>query len=189
MSSGVGVLDLSERGVSDLIEGCVFSSSECTDSMTDPALDVLGVDPLSKPSSSMAALIARRTIDEVSDASVPTTSVGSSGRALDDTTELGGRSERADGRRTGYVLIVPVTDVPDDLVLSLLELTLLAFELASFDSFDSDLGRATPTLVLTSLFSGGVGSWTETCGVVEWDWEGVLGSGALNGVNEVTLSA
>jgi hypothetical protein len=167
MSSGVGVFDLSESGVSDLSEGCVFGLSDCTDSMTDPALDVLGVAPLSKPSSSIAAFMARRTIDEVSDASEPTKPAGSSGRALDDTTELGGRSERADGRRAGYVLIVPVTDVPDDLVLSLLELTLLAFELASFDSFDSGLGRAVPTEELASVCAGGVGSWTETLGVVE----------------------
>lgn len=158
MSSGVGVFDLSEWGVCDLSDECIDSLSECTESMTDPTLDSLGVGPLSKPSSSMAALMARRTIEEVSEASVPIWPAGSSGRALDDTTELGGRSERADGRRTGYVLIVPVTDVPDDLVLSLLELTLLALELASFDNFDSDLGRAVPTLELTSVCAGGVGS-------------------------------
>lgn len=58
---------------------------------------------------------------------------------MEDATELGGRSDRAEGRRAGKVLIEPVTDVPEDLELSLLVLIVLAArELANFDNFDCD---------------------------------------------------
>lgn len=51
-------------------------------------------------------------------------------------TEVGGRTDCADGRRAGYVFMEPVTDVPEDLELSLRVLMLLALELASIASFD-----------------------------------------------------
>lgn len=52
---------------------------------------------------------------------------------MEDATELGGRSDWAEGRRAGYVFIDPVTEVPDDLELWLM---VLARELASRDNFD-----------------------------------------------------
>jgi len=61
------------------------------------------------------------------------------GSSLEDTeeaAELGGRSECAEGRKAGYVLIEPVRAVPDDLELSLLVLILLALELANLESLD-----------------------------------------------------
>src|SRR6266704_2421708 len=43
---------------------------------------------------------------------------GSGGSSFDDAIELGGRSECADGRRLGNVLMEPVTAVPVDLELN-----------------------------------------------------------------------
>lgn len=55
---------------------------------------------------------------------------------MEEATELGGRSERAEGRSAGKVLMEPVKNVPDDRELSLRVLILLARELANLESFD-----------------------------------------------------
>lgn len=99
----------------------------------------LGVGSLSKSSSCNAVSIALRTRDDVDESADPSESGGRGGRSLEDATELG-RSERADGRRAGNVLMEPVTAVPDDLELALMELILLARDEASFANLDCDLG-------------------------------------------------
>ncbi len=64
---------------------------------------------------------------------------GSGGSDFDEATDVGlpGRSDCAEGLRFGKVLIEPVTDVPDDLELTVA--TLLALEDASLDNFDCGL--------------------------------------------------
>lgn len=91
-------------------------------------------------SSCKAVSMALRTSDEVEEceggprSSGGSDSGGRGGRSFDEAIELGGRSDWAEGRRLGNVLMEPVTDVPVDLELMLV--TLFALEDASLDNLD-----------------------------------------------------
>lgn len=108
----------------------------------------LGVIKLtrSKSSSCNAVSMAFRTREDVAEVAVvclvwsgPSDGGGMGGRDFEEATEIGlpGRSDCAEGLRFGKVLIEPVTDVPDDLELTLA--TLLALEDARLDNLDCGL--------------------------------------------------
>jgi len=88
---------------------------------------------------------------------------GSGGSSFDDAIELGGRSDCADGRRLGNVLMEPVTAVPVDLELNVA--MLLALEDASLAILDCIGG-----------FGGGVARSTRLMGSLVLDSKsGIVG--------------
>src|ERR1700710_1005757 len=97
----------------------------------------------------------------------------SSSCTWDGTAELKGRADWADGRTAGNVLMDPLTVIPDDLELSVME---LAREPASFDSLDclgGGIGSGVWELVL-ELKSGMSGiSWDDGIDTLDGRGDGV----------------